>query len=79
MHNTLLTIDEASEYLGFKKSYLHKLMMRKEIPYYKPNGKYCFFDKDDLDKWLRRIRIPSQDEIDEQAVAYITRKNVLGK
>jgi hypothetical protein len=54
-------------------------MMRKEIPYYKPNGKYCFFDKDDLDKWLRRIRIPSQDEIDEQAVAYITRKNVLGK
>jgi excisionase family DNA binding protein len=79
MHTTLLSISEASEYLGFKKSYLHKLMMRKEIPYYKPNGSRCFFDKDDLDKWLRRIRIPSQDEIDEQAVAYITRRRILGK
>jgi excisionase family DNA binding protein len=79
MHTTLLSISEASEYLGFKKSYLHKLMMRKEIPYYKPNGKHCYFDKDDLDKWLRRIRIPSQDEIDEQAVTYITRRRILGK
>ena len=57
MTNNLLTTVEAAEYLGMKKSYLHKLMMKKEIPFYKPNGKLCFFDKDELDQWLRRIRI----------------------
>jgi excisionase family DNA binding protein len=77
MKSTLLTTAEAAEYLGFTKSYLHKLMMDKVIAYYKPNGKYCYFDKDDLDQWLHRNRIASQDELDKQAIAYITRKNVL--
>ena len=75
--NRLLSTEEAAEYLGLKKSYLHKLMMRKEIPFYKPNGKLCFFDQIDLDKWLRRIRISTQEEIDQQATAYITRKDIL--
>ena len=38
MTNELLTTAQAAEYLGIKKSYLHKMMMRKEIPFYKPNG-----------------------------------------
>ena len=67
MTNNLLTTVEAAEYLGMKKSYLHKLMMKKEIPFYKPNGKLCFFDKDELDQWLRRIRIAPQEEVDRQA------------
>ena len=37
MTNNLLTTVEAAEYLGMKKSYLHKLMMKKEIPFYKPS------------------------------------------
>lgn len=39
----LLTTLEAAEHLGIKRSYLNKLMMQKEIPYYKPHGKLCFF------------------------------------
>ena len=38
MTNNLLTTVEAAEYLGMKKSYLHKLMMKKEIPFYKPTA-----------------------------------------
>lgn len=38
----LLTTTEAAKYLGLKPSYLYKLMMRRAIPYYKPNGKLCF-------------------------------------
>ena len=49
MAKDLLTTVEAAEYLGLKKSYLHKLMMKKEIPYYKPHGKLCFFDRNELD------------------------------
>lgn len=54
---------EVAEYLGVKRSYLGKLMMRKAIPYYKPNGKPCYFDVKDLDNWLRHIRIASKDEV----------------
>ena len=63
----LMTTAEAAEYIGVKKSYLMKLMMKKAIPYYKPNGKLCYFDEADLDHWLRRVRIPSEEELDQQA------------
>ena len=52
-------------------------MMKKEIPFYKPNGKLCFFDKDELDQWLRRIRIAPQEEVNRQAIAYVTQKDLL--
>ena len=79
MTNELLTTAQAAEYLGIKKSYLHKMMMRKEIPFYKPNGKLCFFDRTELDCWLRRIRISTKEEVEQQAVAYITKKDILHK
>lgn len=62
----LLTTLEAAEHLGIKRSYLNKLMMQKEIPYYKPHGKLCFFDVEDLDNWLRRVRISSNEEIEQK-------------
>ena len=76
---TLLTTEEAANYMGIKKSYLHKLMMKKEIPFFKPNGKLCYFDRQELDKWMRRIRIASNQEIDSQAQGYILKKDMLGK
>ena len=76
---TLITTEEAASYMGIKKSYLHKLMMKKEIPFFKPNGKLCYFDRQDLDKWMRRIRIASNQEIDRQAQGYILKKDMLGK
>lgn len=32
-------------------------LMKKEIPYFKPHGKPCFFDRNELDQWLRNIHI----------------------
>lgn len=73
----LMTTAEAAEYIGVKKSYLMKLMMKKAIPYYKPNGKLCYFDEADLNHWLRRVRIPSEEELDQQAQKYLlNRKGV---
>ncbi len=67
----LLTNPEAARYLGLKPSYLYKMMMRRAIPYYKPGGKLCFFAKEDLDAWMKRIRVQSQDEIDSEASHYL--------
>ncbi|WP_417177029.1 helix-turn-helix domain-containing protein [Bacteroides sp.] len=67
----LMTTTEAARYLGLKPSYLYKMMMRRAIPYYKPNGKLCFFAREDLDAWLKRVRVKSQDEINSEAARYL--------
>ena len=63
----LMTTTEAAKYLGLRPSYLYKLMMRRAIPYYKPNGKLCFFDKSELEAWIKNIRVASQAELDREA------------
>ncbi len=52
--NPLFTTTEAAAYLGITRSYLYKLMIWHKVPYYKPRGKLCFFDKADLDEYNRR-------------------------
>lgn len=75
----LIPTAEAAAFLGIKVSYLHKLMMRRVIPYYKPNGKLCFFDKAELEAWMKNVRIASQTELDRQAQAYIVNREKGGK
>ena len=70
--NNLMTTAEAAVFLGYKQSYLYKLMMRRAVPYYKPSGKLCFFDREELDAWKRSCRITPQSEIDEQAARYLS-------
>ena len=78
MTKNLLPTAEAAKFLGLKTCYRHKLMMRRAIPYYKPNGKNCFFDVADLEAYLRKVRSASQDELDSQAQAYIINKSKKG-
>lgn len=46
------------------------MMMNRPIPCYKPGGKLCFFDREDLDAWLKQIRVKSQGEIDSETAHY---------
>ena len=68
-----LTLKEASEYLDISKSYLYKLTSTNQIPHYKPNGKKIYFQKSELNQWLLRNRMASEQEIDEKANSYILR------
>ena len=70
----VLTSDEASKYLGISKSHLYKLTMRREIPYYKPMGKYCYFNREELERWVQSNRIATGEEIKQQAYNYFTKK-----
>ena len=62
----MLTVNEASEYLNVSISWLYKLTHLKKLPHYKPNGKMIYFKKSDLDIWLLRNRIDSEEEESEQ-------------
>lgn len=69
----VLTTDEAARYMNVSKSALYKLMMRREIPFSKPNGKLCFFSRQELENWLMRNRVATADELQEQAENYCSR------
>jgi excisionase family DNA binding protein len=71
-----LNIDEACKYLNNSKSYLYKLTCRKEIPYYKPNGKKIYFKKSELDKWLFRNKVNTNEQLDRGAEAFIKEKGL---
>ena len=70
----VLTSDEAARYLGISKSYLYKLTMRQLIPHYKPLGKMCYFNRQELEAWLQANRVSTSEEIEQKAQAYCLKK-----
>lgn len=70
----ILTFSEAVEYTGFTTSYLYKLMSQRIVPYYKPNGKSCFFDRAELENWMLSNRVTTNAELDSEARSYTLSK-----
>ncbi len=70
----VLTSDEAARYMGVSKSYLYKLTMRQQIPHFKPMGKMCYFNRQELEQWLQSNRVATAIEIEQQAQAYCMKK-----
>lgn len=63
MEKSFLTTREAAEYLGLKVGYLYKMTSRKEIPYYSPGGKRMYFKQAELDRWIEKSRISTEEEL----------------
>jgi excisionase family DNA binding protein len=66
----LLTIKEASEYLGISVNALYCRVYRRQIPFVKI-GKILRFDKIDLDKWIEKQKIPDSETITEKILSKI--------
>jgi len=71
----VLSFDEASKFLNLSKSYLYKLTSGNLIPHYKPQGKMLFFERADLEAWLRQNPIKTQAQIEQEAQKYILSSN----
>jgi len=71
----LTSFDEASKFLNLSKSYLYKLTSGNLIPHYKPQGKMLFFERADLEAWLRQNPIKTQAQIEQEAQKYILSSN----
>lgn len=68
----VLTFEEATEFSGLSKSFLYKLTSTGKIPFFKPNGKHIFFDRVELENWLKRNPVKTQEEIEQEANKYVT-------
>ncbi|WP_455674459.1 helix-turn-helix domain-containing protein [Phocaeicola sp.] len=67
----VLSFDEASKFLNLSKSYLYKLTSGNLIPHYKPQGKMLYFERVELESWLRQNPIKTQAQIEQEAQRYI--------
>lgn len=67
---TVLTLDDASLLTGLSKSHLYQLTHRKEIPHYK-RSKLIYFDKVEIESWLKSNRISTNDELEQVASDYL--------
>lgn len=59
----LMSVDELSKYLDLSPAYIHKMTHNREIPYYKPNGKKLYFNKEEIDQWVFDNRVAPAYEI----------------
>jgi len=68
----VLTLTDVHLLTGLSKSYLYKMCMNKLIPHWKSEGgKYTYFDKKEINRWMLHNRIKTQSEVEAQAVNYI--------
>lgn len=67
----VLTIDDAAVLTGMSKSHLYKLTCSKQIPFYRPNGKLLYFDRAELEGWLKQNRVNTTVEAEQQAISYV--------
>ena len=59
---SILSVEEAAEFLNMKPSYLYKLTSDKKITFFKPLGKLIYFKRSDLEAFLLRNESPVINE-----------------
>ena len=63
----VLSFEEASRFLNLSKSYLYKLTSGNLIPHYK----MLYFERAELEAWLRRNPVKTQAQIEAEAQQYL--------
>lgn len=66
-----LSIEEAAAFTGLTISYLYKLTSTQEIPHYKPRGKMLYFDRSELESWLKQGKVKTLDAVDKAATKHV--------
>lgn len=67
-----LTMDDAAQLTGLSKSTLYKMVSQKKIPYYKSQGgKFTYFEREGLNKWMLNVRVATAEETEQTAATYL--------
>ena len=66
----VLTIEDTALLTGLSKSTLYSLTCKHQIPYYK-RAKMIYFDRSEIEAWMKQNRVPTQQETERNAIAYV--------
>lgn len=67
----VLDVDDVVALTGLSKGFVYKLTCRKEIPHYKPNGKLLYFDRQEIESWMKQNRVNTIEEAEQTASKYL--------
>jgi excisionase family DNA binding protein len=68
----VLTLPEAAVYMGISKSDLYKRTHARTIPHFKPRNKMVYFDRVELENYLKQNPVQTADQIEAKAQTYVT-------
>lgn len=71
--NSTLTIEQVAEYTGLSKGTILNMTSSRRIPHYK-RGKFLFFDRDEIDAWIREKKVKTHSDLETQAINYTFKK-----
>lgn len=71
LSKSVLNIDEVSNLTGLSKSTIYKFTHSGKIPFYK-QAKHLYFDRIEVENWLKSNRGFNSDEVNKQASTYVT-------
>lgn len=63
MTRRYMDVNDVAEYLGFRVSYVRKLVEEGKLPYCRPFGKKLLFRVSDIDAIIERTYVPQVNEI----------------
>lgn len=70
----ILNVGDVAVILGVSKSCVYEMVQAREIPCYKPRGKNLYFDRAEIEAWMKRNRLETQEESQQRAAAYLLGK-----
>lgn len=73
---TTLLIGDVAAMTGLSRSHIYKLTCTNQIPYYKPNGKHLYFDRSEIEAWLKRGKGMTNDEARQIATKYNVKRSM---
>jgi excisionase family DNA binding protein len=71
LQKNVLNIDEVCTLTGLSKSHIYKLTCYQKLPFYK-QAKHLFFDRAEIENWLKENRFKPSDELKKEAATYVT-------
>lgn len=74
----VLCFEDVALLTGLSKSHLYKLTYSHQIPHYKPNGKQLYFDRGEIEAWMKQNKVATIDEIDSEATNYLVTGKMAG-
>lgn len=72
----VLTLEDVALLTGLSKSYLYKLTCTKQIPYYRPNGKQIYFDRAEIESWMKQNKVETNEELEQRIAANIVSNRI---
>jgi excisionase family DNA binding protein len=73
LNKAVLTIAEVALLTGYTVKYLRLLIAQHDIPYYR-RGNRIYFNRAEVENWMMEQRIPSNEEIKQEASRRINNK-----